>query len=375
MAGRARFDIEGAVRARSRMSGRGAAILLVAVCAGGCAVPGWVPWLGTKAPPPGPPVAAKPKSPDVVQPGDVRMRQMTVDDSVADRVIAVVNNDAITLGELQETIAAYRHESRQRAAANDAELAKQLLRRLIDNRLQLQEADREKVTVEEAEVNEELAERVKTTYGARSIEEFEKLIKEQGVTMESIKKRLRDALRVQKVIRRKVALRVSVTDQEIVQYLEENRQKLETGLSYHARHLLVVPEGTDDAAWEAARIKAEILRSQIVDGADFPTIARQYSQDASAKDGGDLGALKRGELAQDIENEILKLEPSQVSAPYRSALGYHVFRLESKDSLEGDGLIRVKQQVRDILFRQKYEARLEAWLKEIKQRAIIEVRM
>jgi parvulin-like peptidyl-prolyl isomerase len=64
-----------------------------------------------------------------------------------------------------------------------------------------------------------------------------------------------------------------------------------------------------------------------------------------------------------------------VSAPYRSPLGYHLFRLESKDSLEGEGLVRVKQQIREILFREKYEARLDAWLKEIKQRAIIEVRM
>jgi peptidyl-prolyl cis-trans isomerase SurA len=360
------------------MSRRAAAALLMAVCAGGCAVPGWVPWLGTKTPPPGPPVAAKPKSPDVLQPGDVRVRAMTVDDTVADRVIAVVNNDAITLGELQETIVAYRHESRQRGTGSDAELAKQLLPRLIDNRLQLQEADREKVMVEEAEVNEELAERVKSSYGAKSIEDFERLIKEQGVTMEAVKKRLRDSLRVQKVIRRKVALRVSVTDQEISQYLEENRAKLETGLSYHARHILVVPEdgAAGDAAWEAARIKAELLFTQLTEaGADFETMARQHSKDASARDGGDLGTLKRGELSQEIESEILALAPGAVSRPYRSSLGYHVFKLESKDSLEGDGLVRVKQQIREILFREKYETRLDAWLKEIKQRAIIEVRM
>ncbi len=360
------------------MSRRAAAVLLITVCAGGCAVPGWVPWLGTKTPPPGPPVAAKPKSPDVLQPGDVRVRAMTVDDTVADRVIAVVNNDAITLGELQETIVAYRHESRQRGAASDAELAKQLLPRLIDNRLQLQEADREKVMVDEAEVNEELAERVKSSYGAKSIEEFERLIKDQGVTMEAVKKRLRDALRVQKVIRRKVALRVSVTDQEIAQYLEENRAKLETGLSYHARHILVVPEdgAAGDAAWEAARIKAELLFTQLTEaGADFDAMARQHSKDASARDGGDLGTLKRGELSQEIESEILALAPGAVSRPYRSSLGYHVFKLESKDSLEGDGLVRVKQQIREILFREKYETRLDAWLKEIKQRAIIEVRM
>jgi len=182
---------------------------------------------------------------------------------------------------------------------------------------------------------------------------------------------VREGLRVQKVIRRKVVLRVSVTDAEIVQYVEENRQKLETGLSYHARHLLVVPEGSDDAAWESARIKADLLRAQVLDGGDFVAVAREYSRDASAKDGGDLGTLKRGELAQDIETEILGLEPGQVSPPYRSSLGYHVFRLESKESLEGDGLTRVKQQIREILFRQKYEA----WLKEIKQRAIIEIRM
>ena len=66
---------------------------------------------------------------------------------------------------------------------------------------------------------------------------------------------------------------------------------------------------------------------------------------------------------------------SMVSAPYRSSLGYHLFKLESKESLEGEGLVRVKQQIREILFREKYEARLDAWLKEIKQRAIIEVRM
>ncbi len=359
------------------MSRRYPAVLLVALFAGGCAVPGWVPWLGTSPPPPGPPVAARPKSPDVAQPGDVRLRQMSVHENVADRVIAVVNNDAITLGELQETIVAYRHESRQRGSS-DEELAKQLLPKLIDNRLQLQEADREKVTVDEAEVTEELAERVKTTYGAKSLEEFERMIKEQGLTMEAIKKRLRDSLRVQRVIRRKVALRVSVTDQEIVQYLEENRAKLETGLSYHARHILVVPDegAADDAAWEATRIKAELIVTQLTDGgADFAALARQHSRDASARDGGDLGTLKRGELSQEIENEILALTPGAVSRPYRSPLGYHVFKLESKDSLEGDGLVRVKQQIREILFREKYETRLETWLKEIKQRAIIEVRM
>ena len=118
-----------------------------------------------------------------------------------------------------------------------------------------------------------------------------------------------------------------------------------------------------------------MLRAQLSDGADFTELAKQHSRDASAKDGGDMGTLKRGELSQDVENAILALKPGQLSRPFRSPLGYHVFRLESKEGLDGEGLVRIRSQIRDILFRQKYEARQEAWLKEVKQRAIIEVRM
>ena len=76
-----------------------------------------------------------------------------------------------------------------------------------------------------------------------------------------------------------------------------------------------------------------------------------------------------------VEGAILALNVDEVSQPFRSPLGYHVFKLEAKDSLEGDGLVRIRQQVRDILFREKYDTRLEVWLKEIRQRAIIEVRL
>ena len=83
----------------------------------------------------------------------------------------------------------------------------------------------------------------------------------------------------------------------------------------------------------------------------------------------------KSELSQEIEARILALKPGEISEPYRSDLGFHVFRLESKEGLEGEGLSRARQQIRDILFRQKYEARLDAWVREIRERAVIEVRM
>jgi peptidyl-prolyl cis-trans isomerase SurA len=360
------------------------AIGLAGLLAGGCAlptmptIPGWVPLLGKKKEPPavhsteaGTP---RPDLLDAPRPGDVRERKVEdTDETVADRIVAVVNNDAITLGELQESIVNYRAENaaQRSGGPSDEELRKDFLNRLIEARLQLQEADREKITIDDAELNEEFLERIKR-YGAKNEDEFERMVRGQGVTVESIKKRLREGLKVNKLLRRKVTLRVSVTEAEITQYLDENRAKLETGLSFHARHILVTPETDSDAGWEAARIKADMLRTQLVDGADFVELAKQHSRDATAKDGGDLGTLKRGELAPDIEAELLSLNPGQISRPVRSPLGFHVFRLESKDTLEAAS---IRQQIRDILFRQQFDTRLETWLKEIKQRAIIEVRI
>jgi peptidyl-prolyl cis-trans isomerase SurA len=359
------------------MSRRFATVVFLAVVLGGCAMPSWAPWLGKeKDKPKSPAVAEAPREPEpprVAKPPEPPRPARPTDDTVTDRVIAVVNNDAITLAELQEALAVYRYENRQ-AEAPSNELIQQFLTRMIDGRLQLQEAEREKVTVDEAEVEEELTDRIKKL-NVPTREEFERIIKAQGVTLDSIKKRIRDGIKVSRLIRRKVALRVTVTDAEIARHLEANRQKLETGLGYHARHILLAPEGDSDAAWEAARIKAELLRTQLLQGADFAELARQHSKDATAKDGGDLGTLKRGELAQDVEAQILNLGPGEISTPYRSTLGYHIFRLESKDTLEGEGLQRAQAQIREILFREKYEARLEAWLKEIKQRAVIEIRL
>lgn len=295
---------------------------------------------------------------------------------VVDRVVAVVNHDAITLSELEDGLAYYRYESKETVKPEqEAQLKQQLLSRLIESRLQLQEASREQLTVDEAEVNEQLADVMKR-FEAKTQDEFEKLIKAQGLTLAGVKKRLRDQVMIQKVTQRKVQFRVSVTEPEIEKYLLENREKLETGLSYHARHILITPTPPgDEAAWQAARAQAEEVWAKVRAGEDFGELAKRYSQDPTAKEGGDLGVMKQGELVADLEGQIHRLRPGEASAPYRSTLGFHIFKLEWKESLSGEALAQAKRQIRDILFRQKYAARLGAWIDEIKKRAIIDIRL
>ena len=354
-------------------------LLLTSVALAGCAIPTWVPLIGSSKPlapgamatPPSrqataPLISATPAAGSVVDP-----------DSVVDRVICVVNNDAITLFELDEAEAYYLYETKEAAPTGEARttLRDRLVQRIIENRLQLQQAEREKITAEDSEIAEQLADIMKRM-NAKTDVELEQALRVQGVTAESVKKRIRDQIMVDRVRRRRVNLRVTVTEQEIDRYLDQNREKLETGLTFEARHILFLPDpDRGEDGWEEARRRATDAYERVLGGGDFDELAKELSQDGSGKGGGSLGTLKRGELAPDIETAILRLARGETSAPFRSQIGYHLFRLDSKDTLVGDGLTQARNQIRDILLREKLQVRLREWLAEIRQRAIIDMRL
>jgi peptidyl-prolyl cis-trans isomerase SurA len=250
-----------------------------------------------------------------------------------------------------------------------------MLQTIIENRIQLQEAGREKITVEDSEVQEQLNDIMKKV-NAPSQKEFEEMLLQQGLTLEGVKKRLREQILVQRITRRKVALRISVTEQEIDGYLKANREKLETGLTFEARHILFLPEaGKEEAGWTEARQKAERVYVLVTEGQDFAALAKEYSEDPSGKDGGSLGTLKRGELTPEIEQAILRLSPGETSRPTRSPVGYHLFNLVARETLSGDALTQARSQIRDILYREKYDVRLKEWIADIRQRSLIEIRL
>jgi len=180
--------------------GRVLPLLLVGLALGGCA--SWLPFAGKKRPrvekvvtPPTPPAAASaPAAAGAV------VAPLADGDGVVDRIVAVVNDDVITLTELREQVLYYKVEAHGEEVPDDERLARQLLDRLIESRLQLQEAEREKVTVDEAEVTEEIVSRMKKLE-LSTVQEFEDAVKKQGLTLDQIKKRLREQLMVAKVIR------------------------------------------------------------------------------------------------------------------------------------------------------------------------------
>ena len=364
------------MRARRAAAPVGLALLPLLLAGCSTAIPSWVPLFG-RSTGAGPAAQAPKPPPSTSAPILSSHDQLETSPDVLDRVICVVNNDAITQYELDEAELYYLAETREKMSDGEARkaLRSRLLQTLIESRIQLQQAERDKVVIEDAELAENIGD-IMRKLKAKDEKEFEEMIRSQGLTMDGVRKRMREQLMVQRVIRRKVALRISVTEQEIDKYLSENREKLETGLTFSARHILLQPDPTKgEEGWIEARKRADEVYAHLLEGEDFADLARKYSNDPSAKDGGSLGVLKKGELAADIEEALLRLAPGEASTPFRSQVGYHIFRLDSREALSGDALTQVRSQIRDILYRQKYDARLKDWLVEIKQRAIIDIRM
>jgi len=294
---------------------------------------------------------------------------------LVDRVVAVVNQDVITLSELQEAIVLFLQESREKppSPAEVPELERKVLERLVDHRLQVQEALRERIEVGEDELKEAVADFVSKSGMDRA--KIEAQLKQQGLSWEALRRELRDQLLIRKVVRRRVHGLVSVTDGEVREYFKENRAKFETGLKFRVRHLALLATPPDsDTAWAETQKRIEALAVELRAGADFAELARQYSQDPSAKAGGDLGELTRGELQPLFEEAILKLPVGAVTPPIRSASGFHLFRLEAREELSPQAEAQIRQQIRELLLRRKYQERLEAWLRQLRERALISLR-
>jgi len=289
--------------------------------------------------------------------------------SVIDRVVAVVNGDVVMMSELQEAIVLARRDGREVPPGPDLERA--MLNRLVEHRLQVQEARRDKIEVTEDELRTVVEDFVKRNGNDR--DKLEAQLQTQGVTWEVLRREMREQLLAQRVRSRRVVLRARVTESEVDRYLTENRDKFEAGLKYHALHLAIPVESAGSpAAWERAKQEAESIAVALTGGADFTETARTRTKDVT---GGDLGWLARGELDAVFEQPLLALQKGQVTAPIRSGSAYHILKLDDREELTAERLADARQQARDLLLQKKAQERFDEWVETLKRRALIAIRL
>jgi peptidyl-prolyl cis-trans isomerase SurA len=255
---------------------------------------------------------------------------------LVDRIVAVVGTEVILESELNEHL--YLTAQRMGMSPTDTtkllELKSDILEGLVTEKVVLQRAKEKGISVTSDEVDAALEkdlDAVRKRFGSE--QEFEKTLLEEGLTFESYRQSLREE-REKQLIQEKFMQELKlppkhVTEEEVTQYFEENRDKF--GLkpaTVKLAHILISPAPADSVVREKEALVDEILL-KLSEGAAFEDLAREYSDDDRTKDrGGDVGFLERGDLLPQVERVAFLLNPGEVSGAIKTELGFFIVKLE-----------------------------------------------
>jgi len=297
---------------------------------------------------------------------------------LVDRVVAVVNDDVITLSELEEeatpTFEKIRSEAPP-AQVDDAiqKARREILRNMIDHKLLLQRAAKRQIEVSDAEIDTAI-DRI-MEQNSLTVEQFRQQLATMGVSEEKYRTSLRDQILRSRLLSYEIRSKVVITNEQIGAYYRDKYMQRNSPEGYH---ILQFGSGWEDkgrsASKEEALKRAEQLREMVLAGENFTEIAKNYSDLPSGVDGGDIGTFRKEELSDYMWQSIKDLHPGEVSPVIETPSGFQFFKLLSKSS---DGVIaqapleNVKEEIRATLYDQELKKKFEYWVKELRENSYV----
>ncbi len=298
--------------------------------------------------------------------------------AVVDRIVAVVNQEVITLSEVEKVIGPLRAqiEARDRLEKQKAlqEVSQKALNQIIEERLVDQEARRSGVKVSSKEV-EETIEEVKKRNNVTQ-EQLEAALRRDGLTLEAYKKDLEKNLQRLRLLQSNVKLNTKASEKELEEFYRANRERYQSEFAYRPGHILfLIPKNANPEEVRETRKKGERVLEKIRAGGDFGEMALLYSQDLSSKDRGDLGYFKKGELLPAFEKEALRLRVGEVGGIIRTEHGFHIIKLLDRKGGEPKSFEEVREQVEADYRAMAMEKAYREFISTLKAKAVIEIKL
>ncbi len=289
-----------------------------------------------------------------------------------DRIMAIVNKDVITWSELykamefeaSDEIRAMKDEER-RKFFKENEMT--FLDSMIDMKLQLQEAGRYGVFAKDEDINRAI-DGIKKKYSMTN-DMFEEAINREGYTKEEYRKKLAEQIALSRIVDHEVKSKVVVTEKEIDAYMSDNKEIEKDKEGFDISHIFIKRTG-DEKQTEAV---AGDIYERIKAGEDFSELARRHSQDPSARTGGHMGFIKKIDLSKDFLNMLLKIKKGEITEPFWSSNGIHILRLNDVRLFQSREELR--ESVRQKLLDEKVEKQYKNWMRGLRDRAYIEIKL
>jgi len=278
--------------------------------------------------------------------------------------VVIFEGGEVTLGEVQEFAEQNGLGELSPGSPQFEAAVQQIMPTLVDVEIAKAYAEEHGITVSESEVNEEI-ERIKDQIVQQAQaqgmnvgreEAFQQALEQAGITEEQLRTQIREQLPVQKVQAR-VASDVQASQGEVERFYEENKElQFTTPEQRCARHILFNKD---------QREKAEEVKGQLQNGADFAELAKEYSQDpGSAENGGDLGCVGKGETVPSFEKAIFNANEGEIVGPVESEFGYHVIEVTEIRAKSTQPLSEVESQIREQLSTDEQAEKFSNWVQE-----------
>ena len=296
---------------------------------------------------------------------------------VLDRVVAVVNDEALTLSEVQEEGQPVVRKIFQDFIGSEREhrleeAQKRLLDDLIDRRLMYQVARREGTVPSQAEIDGAIEE-LKRNNNVTDDAKFRAMLRAEGLTLEQIRRSIGERLALGRLLARQIRSALIVNEDEMLSNYQANQDKYKRVPQAEIRHMLfAIPSGGDETA---ARARAEEARAKILAGTDFAQVAGHYLEAAAAERAAELITVHRGDLAPEIEAAAFGLPAGGLSSLIQTGGAWHLIKVERVQAEPLAPYAEVREAIRDQLFQDKFEAKRTEWLAGLRSRAFIQVLM
>jgi peptidyl-prolyl cis-trans isomerase SurA len=297
---------------------------------------------------------------------------------LVEKIAAVVGDNIILASEVEEKAAPLLAEANRipdptKRGARANALRHEVLDRLIDDELILQQAGDLKLSISSEQVDQSIDE-IKRQNNITD-EQLKEALRGQGMSMAAYRADLKKQLLRFRVINISVGSRVSISDEEVKSYYERH-MKAGGNVQVRASHIFVaIPDGADASTVKEKHDQAQKLLERAQGGEDFAKLAKQYSDDAATRgDGGDLGSFGKDILPKAIEELVFSMKVGEVRGPVRADRGFHVMKLVERKNKDPKPLSEVQDDIRIQLRQKEMERQTKTYIAELRKKTLVDVR-
>jgi peptidyl-prolyl cis-trans isomerase SurA len=293
---------------------------------------------------------------------------------IVDRILAQVNDDIITQSEMERRLADIQKELAEQYTGDQLAQAmekakKEALDKMIEEKLLLQKADELGFKADVDLQVSSYIEQLRKQYGFKDTAEFEKALAQQGTTLQEFREQMKQQMIISSLVSEMVRSRISILTQEVEKYYKEHIKDYTTPEEVNLSEIIISGEGSDSAN----ETKANEIYNKLKQGESFAAMASQFSKGPTAGKGGSIGSYLTSTLSADVSRAIANVKAGEFSAVQKEKSSCVIYRVDERKEAKARPLEEVREEIRNILYDQKYNPEYKRYIAQLKADAYIQI--